>query len=134
MTQPQHVTLPDVDVMYVESGTGLAGAAGAFDQLEARLASLKGRKFYGTFQPPAGPYRACVAIEPGDDPRALGLATWAIPGGRYARRKLMNWRERMPEIGEAFRRMAEESERDGSRPSIELYRSEKELLLFLPVG
>ena len=76
MMVTQQVTLPEVQVMYVESATGLAGAAEAFDRLEARFPSLKGRRFYGTFQPPAGPYRACTAIEPGDDAPSLGLKTW----------------------------------------------------------
>lgn len=129
----EHVTLPDVHVMYVESTTGLAGAAKAFDTLEAPFPSLKGRKFYGTFQPPAGPYRACVAIEPGDDTAALGFPTWTIPGGKYSRAKVMNWEKNLPEIGKSFQRMGEESERDSSRPSIEFYRSQRELVLFLPV-
>ena len=129
----EQVTLPEVQVMYVESSAGLAGASEAFDRLEARFPSLKGRKFYGTFQPPAGPYRACTAIEPTDDATALGLKTSAIPGGKYARRKLLNWQTRMPEIGTAFQSMAKEGERDSSRPSIEFYRSEKELILFLPM-
>jgi len=133
MVQAQRVMLPEVEVMYVESDTGLAGASGAFDRLEAQLVRLKGRKFYGTFHPPAGPYRACVAIEPGDDPTALGLARWAIPEGQYSRRKLVNWGDGIPEIVKTFRVMAEESERDWSRASIEFYRSEKELVLFLPV-
>ncbi len=132
MMPSQQVTLPDMPVMYVESPTGLAGASDAFDRLEARFPSLRGRKFYGTFQPPAGPYRACTAIGPGDDATALGLPTWVIPGGQYRRRKLLDWQTRMKEIGEAFRSMAEEGERDASRPSIEFYRSEKDLVLFLP--
>ena len=130
---PDLVELPELHVMYVESDRGLAGASEAFDRLEARFASLRGRKFYGTFQPPDGPYRACVVVEPGDDATALGLPTWTIPGGRFSRRKLMNWADNMPEIGKSFRRMSEESEHDARRPSIEFYRSQKELVLFLPV-
>jgi len=133
MAAPPPVVLADVPVMYVESATGLAGASEAFDRLEARLPGLKGRKFYGTFQRPDGPYRACVAIAPGDDPTALGLATWIIPGGAYRRRKLENWESRLPEIGKSFREMGTEGEPDASRPSIEFYRTQKELLLFLPV-
>ena len=49
MMVTQQVTRPEVQVMYVESATGLAGAAEAFDRLEARFPSLKGRRFYGTF-------------------------------------------------------------------------------------
>ena len=128
-----HVTLPDTQVMYVESSTGLAGAAKAFDTLEAPFPSLKGRRFYGTFQPPAGPYRACVAIEPSDDVAALGFPTCTIPGGKYSRAKVPNWEQHLPEIGKTFQRMSEENEHDTTRPSIEFYRSQRELILFLPV-
>ncbi|MBI1734164.1 MAG: hypothetical protein HYR51_03225 [Candidatus Rokubacteria bacterium] len=127
------VVLAEIPVMYVESATGLAGAADAFDRLEARFASLRGRKFYGTFLPPDGPYRACVAIEPGDDAAALGLPTWTIPGGKYRRGKVLNWSANMAEIGKTFARLAENAQRDASRPGVEFYRSEKELVLFLPV-
>jgi hypothetical protein len=127
------VVLPDVRVMYVESATGVAGAAEAFDRLEAKFSSLRGRKFYGTLLPPAGPYRACVAIEPGDDPPALGLPTWTIPGGKYLRAKVADWESRKEEIGRGFERLRAEGEPDPGRPSIEFYRSQKELLLFLPV-
>lgn len=130
---PAWVTLPDVEVMYVESTTGLAGAAHAFDTLEAAFPTLRGRKFYGTFQPPAGPYRACVAIEPGDDVAALGFSTWTIAGGKYSRARVANWEENLAEIGKTFQRMREENEHDVSRPSVEFYRSQRELVLFLPV-
>jgi hypothetical protein len=129
----EHVTLDDIAVMYVESTTGIAGAAKAFETLEAPFASLRGRKFYGSVMPPHGPYRACVAIEPTDDVTALGFQTWTIPGGKYCRAKLQNWEQHLPEIGTTFERMRSENERDTSRPSIEFYRSQRELLLFLPV-
>ena len=127
------VVLGEIPVMYVESPSGLAGAATAFDQLEARFQSLRGRKFYGTFAPPAGPYRACVAIELDDDVAALGLPTWTIPGGRYRRAKIRNWMDSLPEIGRTLARLSEGATRDATRPSIEFYRSAKELVVFLPV-
>jgi hypothetical protein len=128
MTQWQSVTLDDVRVMFIESDTGLAGASKAFDRLEAHFPTLKGRKFYGTFMPPAGPYRACVAIQPGDDPATLALPTWTIPGGKYRRGKVLDWSANL-----TFARLAEGAERDPSRPGIEFYRSMRELVLFLPV-
>ena len=78
-------------------------AVEAFRQLEARLPGLKRRRFYGTFEPPDG------------------------------RGKLENWEDHIPEIGRTFERMARECERDPSRPSVELYRSQKELVLLFPV-
>jgi hypothetical protein len=125
------VTLDDIEVMHVLSDAGPAGARGAFEKLEAKLRTLKGRKFYGTFH--GGEYRACVALQPGDDPEALGLDTWVIPGGKYVREKMMNWRGRIPEIGERFVAMSERYPADPDRPSIEFYRSQSELQLFLPV-
>ena len=42
------MTLDAIPVMFVVSPHGVQGAGEAFDRLEARLPSLKGRKFYGT--------------------------------------------------------------------------------------
>jgi len=126
------VTLDPVPVMYVVSPEGPRGAGEAFDRLEARLPSLKGRKFYGTMLD--GEYRACVALERTDEPVATGLQTWIIPGGTYARRKLERWAERLPEIGKTFMAMAAEFPPDPARPNIEFYRSQRELLLFMAVA
>ena len=125
------VTLDDVRVMFLVSPSGPQGAGEAFDRLEARLPSLKGRKFYGTML--NGEYRACVALETQDAPAAIGLDTCIIPGGVYARRKLERWLERLPEIGRIFGELAAEYPRDPARPNIEFYRSQKELLLFMAV-
>jgi len=125
------VTLDDIPVMFVVSPSGPQGAGEAFDRLEARLPSLKGRKFYGTLL--NGEYRACVALEAQDSPAAMGLDTCIIPGGVYARRKLPRWSERLPEIGKIFGELAAEYPRDPARPNIEFYRSQKELLLLMAV-
>ena len=126
------VTLDPVTVMYVVSPNGPLGAGQAFDRLEARLPSLKGRKFYGTML--NGEYRACVAIESQDLPASMGLETWTIPGGAYVRRKLERWPERLAEIGLVFGALAAEHPRDTARPNIEFYRSQKEMLLFMAVA
>ena len=125
------MTLEPVPVMFVVSASGPQGAGEAFDRLEVCLSSLRGRKFYGTML--NGEYRACVALEAQDAPAAMGLQTWIIPGGAYARRKLERWSERIPEIGKTFMAMAAEFPPDPARPNIEFYRSQKELLLFMAV-
>jgi hypothetical protein len=125
-------TRDPVAVMYVVSPNGPEGASGAFDRLEARLPSLKGRKFYGTML--NGEYRACVELNPQDSPAAMGLETWTIPGGAYVRRKLPDWPEHVTEIGQIFSALAAEHLRDPARPNVEFYRSQKELLLFMAVA
>lgn len=125
------VTLPDIEVMCVVADDGPKGGPAAFEVLEAPLGSLRGRRFYGAYA--AGQYRACVAIEPGDDPAALGLEAWLIPGGIYERRRLLDWRDHTDEIAANFEEMADDTESDPSRPSIEFYRSTTELILLRPV-
>jgi hypothetical protein len=127
------VTLEDIQVMYLRADEGPVGARAAFEKIEAKLPALRGRKFYGTYQ--GGEYRACVAVLPDDDAGKLGLQTWVIPGGLYVREKMTDWASRLPEIGNAFVAMAdrEKARVDAARPSIEFYRSQRELILFLPV-
>jgi hypothetical protein len=126
------VALDDIPVMYVKAENGSTYAEQAFHALEAALPSLKGRRFYGVDL--NGEYRACVALLPNDDPESLGLATWIIPGGDYFREKLIGWRQKLPEIDEAFAAMAERVPADPTRPNIEYYPNQSELHLFLPMA
>lgn len=117
--------------MCVVAEDGAAGASAAFDVLEGRLATLRGRRFYGTFLD--GEYRACVAMRDDDDPVALALDVWRIPGGEYERFSLLDWQDRVGEIPATFDRMVPESELDPTRPSVEYYRSSREVVLLQPV-
>jgi hypothetical protein len=127
---PTEERLDDFEVMYVEAVDGLNGVPAAFRDLEERLDGLRGRRFYGTFD--GERYRACVVPRDAEEPAALGLDTWTVPGGLYARRKLVDWVERVHTIGAEFHAMAAEHPWDETRPSIEFYRSLRELVLYLP--
>jgi len=115
------------------------GPPAAFDLLESRLPTLKGRRFYGTFRltPEGGEYWACVAMTEGDDPAAMRLEAGTIPGGWYVRRKVQDWEKvvRDGKLPALFEELAKSnlSELDESRPSVEFYRSHEELLIMLPV-
>lgn len=126
-------TLSEIPMMYIVAEGGPAGAREAFTKLEGKLPSLRGRKFYGTYNVATGEYRACVAREPDDDPQRLGLATGVIQGGLYFREKMKNWASRTDEIGKTFMVMAERQRVDKNRPSVEFYRSQDELILLLPI-
>jgi hypothetical protein len=128
------VTVPDTSVMYVagEAGKPIAEQAPhAFKKLEAKLFSLKGRKFYGVVL--GDEYRACVAIDPHDDPNSLPHPTWTIPGGKYVRRRIPNWEQHLDLIAPTCQILCRRSDFDQSRPIIEYYRSQKELLVMVPV-
>ena len=123
-------TLSEIPVMFVRA-EGPAGAKEAFAALEVKLTSLKGRRFYGTLY--RGDYRACVALEPGDDPGALGLETGAIPGGNYATARVYDWQKNVEQIHAAFKALQHGHDVDDSRPDVEFYRSSRELVCLLPI-
>jgi hypothetical protein len=125
--------LDPIEVMAVKAIGGTNGAKAAFDLLESKLSSLKGRRFYGTYNPFTQEYRACVKKEQGEDAASLGLEEWKLPGGSFAMTKLDEWQSKMAEIPKIFDKMAAENDVDTTRPSVEFYRSSRELLLYLPV-
>ena len=115
-----------------------AGPKAAFDALEAKLPSIKGRRFYGSIRllKDGEEYFACVERHASEDPVRLGLELATIPGGRYVRRKVFNWMKvveegRMKQISEEF---ARGHSLDDSRPSLEFYRSMSELHILLPLA
>jgi hypothetical protein len=130
----EDISLKPIPVLCVTTHKGSEDIQRVWNELESKIPSLKGRKFYGTFQPPDGPYRACVALQPGESADLMQLESWTIPGGRYARRKLLDWEEHRDEIGGMFEEMADHEPADPARPSIEFYRSQRELVLLLPVN
>ena len=127
-------TLQTIKVLYVESENGIAGSHEAFDRLEKPLPTLRGRKFYGTYDSENGIYRACVKLEiETDKPKEWGLKITNIPGGKYVKDKIKNWVGKENLIGEVFTKLSKSHRTDKGRPSIEFYRSQRELILYLPV-
>jgi len=130
-----YVELQVIPVLRVKADMKGKGPSAAFDLLESRLPSLKCRKFYGTFQfkPDGEEYYACVARIDSDDPGKMQLETGVIPGGWYAHRKLMDWEKNLSKLPSLFEEMARTLDGDPERLSLEFYRSQAELHLFLPV-
>ena len=100
--------------------------------LEAVVA-LRGRHFYGAFDPVANDYRACVEIRDGDE-LAPGLESGTLPGGRYLRARLRGDPPAVYErIGSTFDELTRQAKPDETRPSLEHYRRHDEIDLLLPV-
>jgi hypothetical protein len=130
-----YVELQEIPVLRVKADMRGKGPSAAFDLLESKLPTRKGRKFYGTFQPrlEGEEYYACVARVDSDDPEKMQLETGAIPGGWYARRRFPDWEKNLSNLPGTFEEMVRTHDVDSTRPSIEFYRGQAELLLFLPV-
>ena len=131
------VDLPTIPIM-CSTVVGVEDVSKAVDLVEEKLNhKLTGRRCYGvsTEDEKGLHYRACIAIQEGDDPSSLGLTPSEIPGGKYAKDRIRPWdyRKDIPRLIEKFEKMAKEHEVDKTRPSIEFYRRHDDLILYLPI-
>jgi len=126
----------EIQVLRVRADMKGSGPAGAMHDLESKLPTIRGRKFYGTFRPlPEGEeYFACVERIAGDDAFRMGVEVGSIPGGLYARRKILDWEQVIAagKLTSIFEEMVRAYDIDSSRPDIEFYRSMKEMHLLVP--
>jgi hypothetical protein len=61
------------------------------------------------------------------------LSRWVIPGERYARRKIRDYHAQIPAIGTTFAEMRCRQDFDPSRPCVEVYRSQRDMYVMVPV-
>lgn len=130
------IEIEQIEVMYQESLSGLDGAKQSFTDLENKIDNkLSGRKFFGVVysNEDSMTYRACVEKQSDEDAEKLGLKDGVIPGGKYIRVKINDWIEKLDQIGNHCMAISELYPVDDSRPTIEYYRSQKELHLMVPV-
>ena len=126
----------ETHVMFLRTADEPPEMAKGWERLEG-LVGLRGRKFFGTFDPSTGEYRVCAQIREGDDPAALGLETATIPGGTYLQARLRGDPPAVYErIAPAFDALIEAAgpRLDGTRPSIEFYRRLDEIDVLLPIA
>lgn len=135
MTQISITKIDDLKLMYVQAPSFPDGIKEAWDKLESPLASLKGRKFYGTARLVDGvmEYRACVIPLDDSEPLRLGFATFTVTSGYYATKKLINWTSQTHLIKTIFEELDSQHALDPNRPHIEFYRSQKEVVLMAPI-
>jgi hypothetical protein len=123
----------EVSVLFIRTPDEVDEFGRAFQRLE-ELVGLRGRKFYGAFYALEKEYRACVEVQEGDDPEALGLESGTLPGGHYLRARLSGEPpELYGRIKPTFKALIAQTEPDESRPSIEFYCRFDEVDVLLPV-
>jgi hypothetical protein len=124
----------DVSVMFRAVPDEIAAIRQGWAEFEAAVGSLRGRRFFGSFDAARGEYRVCAQLRGGDDAASLGLELGTLPGGRYLHSQL---RGEPPgvydEIAPTVDRMARDAHVDPSRPAIEYYRRRDVIDLYLPV-
>lgn len=135
--QVSRVTREPLSVAYLETRDNVADIQATWPRLEDLVGSLRGKQFYGSFDPVAGVYRACVVVKNSNDLLAeaqQALTPGVLPGGDYLRLRL---RGDPPEVyemlGPAFDYLTCIAVPDQSRPSLEHYRRHDQIDALLPV-
>src|SRR5262249_13873990 len=95
---------------------------------------LRGRKFYGAFDPVSATYSVFAALRPGDDPATFGAERGTLPGGRFACVRLHGEPPAgYEEIGPTPARPAKRPDADHTRPTLEYYRRHNVIDVLVPV-
>ena len=132
MSEFSEVVREEIAVQFVRVPDGLEHIRRAWDELEA-VVPLRGRHFYGAFDPVADDYRACVEVRPGDE-RVPCLESGTLPGGRFLRARLHGEPPGLyDQIGPTFDELARQAKPDETRPGLEHYRRCNEIDLLLPI-
>ena len=132
MSDFHEIEREEMAVQFVRVPDGLDEITRAWNELEAVVA-LRGRHFFGAYDPLADDYRACVEVREGD-PVAPDLESGTLPGGRYLRARLRGDPPGIYErIGPTFEELMREAKPDETRPSLEHYRRHDEIDLLLPI-
>ena len=133
MSDDQIVVREPVEVMLVRVADELPEIQRAWAEFETAV-GLRGRKFYGAFDPATTTYSVCAVLRPGDEPAALGAERGTLPGGRYARIRLHGEPPEVYEqIGPTAEQLALRSDADPTRATLEYYRRHDVIDLLVPV-
>lgn len=129
-----HVVVRDpADVMFVRVADELVEIQRAWAAFESAV-GLRGRKFYGAFDPVTTTYSVCAVLHPGDDPAAFGAERGTLPGGRYACIRLHGEPPAVYEqIGPTAQRLAQRPDADRTRPTLEYYRRRDVIDVLVPI-
>ena len=122
------------DVMLVRVADQLSEIQRAWASFEARV-GLRGRKFYGAFDPVSATYSVCAVLRPEDDPSEFGAERGTLPGGRYACVRLHGEPPGIyEEIGPTAERLAQRPDADPTRPTLEYYRRRDLIDVLVPIA
>jgi hypothetical protein len=130
----EHIVVREpVDVMLVCVADELAEIQRAWAQFETAV-GLRGRKFYGAFDPVADTYSVCAVRRADDDPAAFGAEPGTLPGGRYVCVRLKGEPPAVYEqIGPTAERLAQRADADRTRPTLEYYRRRDVIDILVPL-
>ena len=122
-----------IGVMLVRVADNLREIQRAWASFESAV-GLRGRKFYGAFDPVSSTYSVCAVPRPDDDPATFGAEPGTLPGGRYACMRLQGEPPAVyDQIGPTAERLAQRPDADHARPTLEYYRRRDVIDILVPI-
>jgi len=119
--------------MFVRVADQLSEMQRAWASFEVKV-GLRGRKFYGAFDPVSATYSVCAVLRPGDDPSEFGAEPGTLPGGRYVCVRLHGEPPGVyGQIGPTAERLAQRPDADVTRPTLEYYRRRDLIDVLVPI-
>ena len=129
----QPVEREPTPVLFVRCADDLPEMQATWARFE-ELVGMRGRKFYGAFDPVTDTYSVCALLRPDDDPSHFGAERGTLPGGRYACVRLQGEPPGVYEqIGPTAERLAQRADHDQTRPTLEYYRRRDLIDVLVPV-
>ena len=123
-----------VPVMFQTVPDEVAEIRRAWTEMDDAIGSLRGREFYGSFDPTTKEYRVCAVLVEGDYPAFFGLEEGTLAGGRYLRFRLEGEPPAVYDlIGPTFHRLERRLDRDPRRAQLEFYRRRGTIDLLQPL-
>ena len=133
MSAARIVVRESTEVMLVRVADDLPEMQRAWASFEAAV-GLRGRKFYGAFDPVSQTYSVCAVLRSGDEPSRFDAERGTLPGGRYACMRLVGEPPAIYEqIGPTAERLAQRQDADPTRPTLEYYRRRDLIDVLVPV-
>jgi predicted transcriptional regulator YdeE len=135
-SKPVVVDLPLTQLVVVRADSDNPDAIkAAWQQLEARLTSLRGRRFYGVCYEGGAREGYYAGLEPVNEQEGtrLGFEPLTVDAGKFVRLSIKDWQAKIAEIPQLVDMLRRDFVTDPARPTIEFYRSQTELHLLVPL-
>lgn len=130
----EHIVVREpVDVMLVRVANELPEIQRAWAEFEAEV-GLRGRKFYGAFDPITDTYSVCAVVRAGDEPADFGAEFGTLPGGRFVCVRLRGEPPAVyDQICPTAKGIAQRHEPDLTRPTLEYYPRHDVIDVLVPI-
>ncbi len=131
-----YITIAPVDIIYLRSEKGIVSAGQCFGQFSEKIQhDWAQRQCIGlSYMDGEGlVYEAAATVKNKAEAENFGLDSKRLMGGLHAATMLKNWRTDTANIGKSFEALEKEVDMDNSRPFLEIYVNENDVMLLIPV-